>query len=308
MSTTWYAKLDSSFHANRKVRKAGRLGRELFVFLLCMNSNRGNDGWVPAADIELWYLADQLQMTEDEATRGIELAVTAGLITVSNDRVSITGWNKTWGRTSGAMTVNERQAKFRKSLGSNGDVTDHALLDRDEKSKSNDVTTGRKEGRKEGREREGKTRVLPHASAGASLSVGFAPSPEASKIALERDLDLTHELAQFEDWVATKAIATKNWDATFCKFLRGSRDIGRGSAPSPTAVVVATVATSPRLTRQRSAAYPGQFLEYLGDEFVRVVAKTAEGDWVEVPQKPRSPGSEPTSPVTPVTTVTGSNA
>ena len=63
-----FAKLDPAIHRNPKVRKAGRLGREVFIFALCVNADRGATGIIPADYLEPWFLADALQITEAEAS------------------------------------------------------------------------------------------------------------------------------------------------------------------------------------------------------------------------------------------------
>lgn len=112
MSTTnWYVKLDSGFFSNPKAIKAGRLGRELFLFVLCSHATRGATGAVPSADVEPWYLAHRLGMTDQEAAEALVLACDAGLLQRDTDCVRIVGWDESWRRSS--ATNAERQAAYR---------------------------------------------------------------------------------------------------------------------------------------------------------------------------------------------------
>lgn len=110
VSVAW-AKLSANFHSNRKTRKAGRLGREVFVFVLCSNAARGAHGTIPIGDIDPWYIADQLQMTEDEARDGVSMATNSGLITIEDGVVHICGWNDEWAKKP--LTEAERKSNQR---------------------------------------------------------------------------------------------------------------------------------------------------------------------------------------------------
>lgn len=114
-----FAKLDPSLHRNPKVRKAGRLGREVFIFCLCVNADRGATGTIPADYLEPWFIADALQMTEAEAREGLDRAVEARLIIICPDMSGrLSGWDdEEWGRArGGSMTEAERKAKRRAEL------------------------------------------------------------------------------------------------------------------------------------------------------------------------------------------------
>ena len=71
MSKPIFAQLDHDLHNNPKVRRAGRDGRDVFVFVLCKNASRGFQGYIPARYLEVDYLADQLRCSEEEAANGI---------------------------------------------------------------------------------------------------------------------------------------------------------------------------------------------------------------------------------------------
>lgn len=277
MSVTWYAKLEANFHSNRKARKARRLGREVFVYVLCQNAARGATGSIPIGDIEIWHLAEQLQMTEDEAKEGVRLAIEAELIKVSKDRATVCGWDEEWGKRP--LSDSERQQKRRDKL--SGRVTNH---DANVTSHENNVTNhgqrdashrkeGIKEGRKEGRDREPRAAARP-------LPADFQAGPESARIAADRNLNPEHELAQFRDWTASKGLKSRDWDAEFRKWLRESKGLGSSSAkPAPGSVVTSH---GPIVTYQRTTLNPQHFHEVVDGEVTRLVRRADDGSWQEV--------------------------
>lgn len=288
MSTSWYAKLDAGFHANRKARKAGRLGREFFVFVLCQNAQRGMTGSIPADDLEPWFVAEQLQMTEDEAGEAIRRAVDAGLINVTKDRVTIRGWDEEWGKRP--LSAAERQQRHRdrnanRSTNNDVHVTRHgATATSNGSTKRNDdnVTNngrrdasrrkeGIKEGRKEGRDRERRAtaRLLPS---------DFRPAEETTRIAGERRLNLEHELAQFRDHCASTGKKSQDWDAELRKWLRASEGRGAPATGGTTTLV------GPSVEYQRSVINPHHFTEVVDGEPRRLVERADDGSWREVPR------------------------
>lgn len=151
MSTTWYAKIDCNFHGNRKAIKAGLLGRAVYVFVLCVNAQKGAPGVLSADDLELWYVARELQITESQAKEGIEKAVAAGLIEIEDGVVSIAGWTEDYAKYP--LASNEKQKRYRDRIkerkGKHQNVTgvtDHG------NAGSNALPPVTQEGRKEGRE------------------------------------------------------------------------------------------------------------------------------------------------------------
>lgn len=153
MSTTWFAKIDCNFHANRKAIKAGLLGRAVFVHVLCVNAQKGAPGIISAEDIELWYVARELQITEQEAKRGIDACIAAELIEIEDGLVSICGWTEDYAKYP--LTSSEKQKAYRDRVKKRKlhppivtTVTDHG------NAGSNGVTPVTQEGRKEGREGE----------------------------------------------------------------------------------------------------------------------------------------------------------
>ena len=105
-----FAKVDAALDSNPKIRRAGREGREVFLFLLRRVQLLDVAGRLPLANVESWYLADQLMMTETEACHGVSRCVTAGLIELGAD-VCVRGWDDEWARRP--MTDAERKARQR---------------------------------------------------------------------------------------------------------------------------------------------------------------------------------------------------
>lgn len=167
MSTTWYAKIDCNFHSNRKARKAGRIGREVFVFILCVNSSKGALGVIAEDDLELEYVAEQLQMSVEEVRDGIAACQHAGLIEIQEGLVSISGWDEHYGKAP--LGTAEKQKRYRERLKerkSRG-TPPHALPALPDESNalpapSNALPPVTQEGRKEGREGESRA-ILPSA-------------------------------------------------------------------------------------------------------------------------------------------------
>lgn len=111
MSTTWFAKIDCNFHSNRKAMKAGRLGREVYIFVLCINAQRGALGEFPAEDLDPWYVSRQLQMEEDEASEGIQRCIQERLIEIDDGLVRIVGWTDDYAKYP--LGAAEKQKRYR---------------------------------------------------------------------------------------------------------------------------------------------------------------------------------------------------
>ncbi len=161
LSTTWFAKVDCNFHSNRKVMKAGRLGREVFVFVLCLNAQRGAIGEFPADDLDPWYVAQQLQMSEQEARDGIRLCLQARLIQIAECMVQIVGWTDDYAKYP--LAAAEKQKRYRErhrsrpaplAEGTGEHKIDGLLPDESNAlpERSNALPPVTQEGRKEGRE------------------------------------------------------------------------------------------------------------------------------------------------------------
>jgi hypothetical protein len=123
--TQQWAKVAGDLDLNPKVIKAGRLGREVFLFALRRNAIRYGryevEGVIPESDLDHAFMAHVLMMPEAEAAAGLEAAIAAKLIARRTDGTFIIrGFDDTWNR-GGAMSNAERQRRFRDRR--NGDVT-----------------------------------------------------------------------------------------------------------------------------------------------------------------------------------------
>lgn len=125
MGASW-AKMSASLDGNPKIRRAGRAGREVFLFVLRRNADLDQGGRVPEIYIEPWHLADQLMMPEAEAVSGLSQCVRTGLLRVDDGFVVIVGWDDEWGKRPLTEAERKRQqrAKTRTSDEESGHVTE----------------------------------------------------------------------------------------------------------------------------------------------------------------------------------------
>lgn len=114
MAASW-CKVASNLDSHPKIRKAGRAGREVFLFALRRNAEPSNPvpGQLPKDELAPEYLADQLQMSVTEAVTGVTAAVTAGLLSETDHCYQITSWKDGWGKGGGSNA--ERQARYREN-------------------------------------------------------------------------------------------------------------------------------------------------------------------------------------------------
>lgn len=125
-----WAKLVANIYANRKIRQAGPCGREVFFFVLVQNAARDATGAIPVKDLEPWYVADQLLISEQQAREGIERAISAGLIGVTEHEVVICGWDEEWGKRSLTEAERKRLQRARAKSGQvSGPVTSGVRTD-----------------------------------------------------------------------------------------------------------------------------------------------------------------------------------
>lgn len=153
--TSW-AKMSADLDSNPKIRRAGRDGREVFLFVLRRNAALDLGGRVPKLHVESWYLADQLMCDEVTASHGLSRAVTAGLLRDEGDEIVIVGWDDEWGKRP--LTEAERQAKRRAKLKGSGADSSPAKPDVT-KSHAPSVTCPDSHGSEEKREEEKKKRA-----------------------------------------------------------------------------------------------------------------------------------------------------
>ena len=203
MTSIIFAKLDPGFFRNRKIIRAGRNGREVFLFALCMNAARGALGSVPAADLEPWYVAHELEIPEVDAADGLKRAVTAQLLQLEGDSYVILGWGEEWGRR--AKTTAERSASYRSRH--EAVVTNHGKRDasriRVEKKDQSD------------QERDALDLPIPG---------DWVPGDEHRRIAEQFGVDVEREAADLRTYATAKGWIRRNWDAAFKRWLERSQN------------------------------------------------------------------------------------
>lgn len=123
-----FCKVDANLDHNPKIRRGGRLAREVYEFVLRRNRLVGRDGRLSASNVDPDYLSDELMTPRSEVEKGMRRAVEVGLLALEGDQVAIVGWSEEWGRTP--RTAAERQADRRARL-------------RDQSRTSRDVTNER---------------------------------------------------------------------------------------------------------------------------------------------------------------------
>lgn len=115
MATESWCKVASNLDSHPKIRRGGSVCREVYCFALRRNAEPGNQvpGVVPASMMEPWFIADQLMISEADASRGLDKALEVGLLERHpvTGTISIVGWDDSWGRAS--KTSAERQAEYR---------------------------------------------------------------------------------------------------------------------------------------------------------------------------------------------------
>lgn len=161
MAKEIFAQMAAGLDSNRKVMKAGRDGRDVFLWVLRQIALRASEGWVPAREVEdSEWLARVLMCKPREARDGLARAIDAELLKLDGDRCYAVGWTPSHGRT--AQTGAERQSRYieRKKaeshIASDAPVTAPSapVTASDGSDGSDEVTQGRKEGKKEKKEDE----------------------------------------------------------------------------------------------------------------------------------------------------------
>lgn len=249
-----FAKMDADLDSHPKVRKAGRVGREVFLFVLRRNAALDRSGRVPATYVEPWYLADQLMMSEDEACHGLSRTVTAGLLSLDDGHVSICGWSDEWAKAPLDEAERKRREREKKkaaeaastvtdtSVDESRDVTDshgHAVTDRDcPDSHALDKKRGEEKRREESRSLVALPPAPPPAEKPkADRSALRRPMPadwmpgrtdaniRAEATARTRGVDLALELTKARDWASSNAAKKADWDGFWRNWTRNAKPV-----------------------------------------------------------------------------------
>lgn len=260
-----FAKLDGTFWSNPKVIRAGLHGACVFLHAMCQNATRGGSGSIPATDMEPWFVARQLGISEGEAMIAIKAACHAQLVTCHDDRVTLNGWDSEWARrplTDAERQANRRERQKEASDSHEANVTSHAKVTRHGSEKrreeEREARVTRSENSLSGFDSPDPDPEQPHTNAqgrpqqpAATNSPRFASSssspagvnvaawePPAALRETVRLLgcDPAHELVNFR----LNARARQNTypsvdavEAAFEKFCRGSHDKGRRQKATP---------------------------------------------------------------------------
>ncbi len=222
MSSSW-CKVASNLDSHPKIRRAGRNGREVFLFALRRNAEPNNRrrGFVAKEQLEPWYIADQLQMPEDDAANGLESAQRAGLLREEPDAWAIVGWDdREWGRF--AKDGAERTADWRKRKAAN--AGDDSVTVRD----GGDGCDGIEEIRGEEKREEVPPPAPKIRKPKTALPKGWIPerseaNTNAEEIAKLRGVDLRTELQKLRDWASAENARKADWEATWRNWTRNAK-------------------------------------------------------------------------------------
>lgn len=213
MALSW-CKVASNLDSHPKIRKAGRLGREVFLFALRRNAEPGNPvpGRITKDELDPAYLADLLQMPVTEAVTGVTAAVTAGLLTADGNSYVIVGWDSDWGRGGGDGAARTAKWRANKKLSTAGDKCDVTNVTRDasdiEERRGEEKRVGEKSAEKQPRTRRPKAPET-------TLPTDWNPRPEDCDKARALGLDSSRETERFRDHHTAKGTRYVNWDAAF---------------------------------------------------------------------------------------------
>jgi len=241
-----WSKLDAGFIRHPKSRAAGRHGREVFVFALCINAESDYDGRIPAGYFGPNYLSRELDMTVEEAADAFDAAVAADLLAIDGLEVVIVGWDPIeWGSGKPSDRPEATRERKRQSRERLREATNTVTRDTDTKTACHAVTPEERRGEESIGERENQPFLAegtkPDHRPGRKkpatpMPEGWVPDEGHRQLARENSVDLTAEVAKFRDWVAANDSRYVNWSAAFSGWLRRARSYGARPVVSATSV------------------------------------------------------------------------
>lgn len=254
-----WLKFDASYFANRKVMRAGRNGRDIFLAALCMNAHRGAHGSIPIADWEPEYLARYVGITVADAADGMSRAIAASLLAVDGDRVVIVGWDEHW--SSKGKTRAEIQRDYRERSGEryrHGNAAlppNHALpidreIDRERDAAASLSASHSDPGDPELETRSGERVSRRQATKAAGLPQDWKPSTEAVELAKQLGLDVKQETAKFADRMRSGERKSADWQAEFRNWLRRGAEFQERNGTKPKSPKPGATTTTKRRMRQ----------------------------------------------------------
>lgn len=256
-----FAKVAAALDANRKIRRAGRDGRDVYLWVLRQVAQRDSDGEIPADDLQdAEYLAWQLMCSEDEARAGVARAVDARLISFDGGVCMVVGWNEEWGRRP--LTPAQRAARYRQNhrdTPENSSGADSASRTESDRHFDSDASRRRGEESRGEKKRGEETRAATPALAPLALELESpgtakrrapkvrAPAPPAVETSLPEDwtptaehvarartsgLDIAREADLFRAKCADKQRTSASWNGAFTTWLIKAPDFARGMSPT----------------------------------------------------------------------------
>lgn len=240
MSASW-CKVASNLDSHPKIRRAGRNGREVFLFALRRNAEPNNKrrGFVAKEQLEPWYIADQLQMPETDAVDGLARACMAGLIREEPDAWAIVGWDdREWGKF--AKDGAERTADWRKRKAAN--VGDDFVTVRDGGDGCDGIDQKRRDETRSEKKQEGGLFDISYSSPPApattkksrkrtnavQLPDGWVPGPYV----VPNGVDAQRELERFRNHAQTNGRTAKDWQAAWRNWLLKAEEFARPTSQS----------------------------------------------------------------------------
>lgn len=234
-----YTKVDCALDMNPKIRKAGRAGREVFLFLLRRNRMLDARGFVPPMNVDPDYLADQLMMDRNDALQGVTACCNAKLITVTHENVAIIGWSDEWAREP--MSNAERQADFRRKKKEAKLLADSANSSVTDSNDANVTRNGSNVRKEKKREEKNIYAASPQSEAKSAsrkkparaLPDDWKPTQAHAELAGELGINLATEAIRFRTDCEAKGRTYANHDAAFSNWLRSpyqKQNAGAGKA------------------------------------------------------------------------------
>lgn len=246
MGVPRFAKMAANLDGHPKVRRAGRNGREVFLFVLRKNAELDRSGRVPIDRVEPWFLADQLMMPEADAMDGLAKAIRFGLLARSETDVSIVGWDDEWAKAP--LTEAERKARQRSVTNLSGherDNRDSPDCHASDQIRSEEIRS--EESRREessGGAASDAQQSIPAVVASApkrsrrasstSLSADWSPNTAHRAKALSICVDVAREADRFRDHHSAKGSTFVDWDAAFRTWLGNAERFARGNGSRST--------------------------------------------------------------------------
>lgn len=243
-----FSQVAANLDSNPKIRRGGRLAREVFCFALRRNAEVDNPvkGRLPGAVLEPWFIADMLMMPEAEAIEGLNAAERVGLLKRDGESWLISGWEEHWGERP--LDGAERQAKYRERKrvtksdeapvtpsSPNVTVTTSDALDqsRSEEKREDPSVTNSGSTKASSTEIRSKPKTLKF-----KMPEGWRPSRseaniEAENAATARGIVLREEFLKLVDWAKGSNAKKADWDATWRNWTRNAKPLsGRSHAPT----------------------------------------------------------------------------